>query len=80
MICVCESEVLLYQLHLYTRRLYPDVGFHEPSLRATLSRANITRMRQLFDLGDVERAALAAQVLQALPAQWLPAAQLPRTA
>ncbi|MEW5790000.1 MAG: hypothetical protein ACOY4L_08945 [Pseudomonadota bacterium] len=67
MICVCESEMLLYQLHLYTRRLHPGASFDERALRDVLQAAGITAMRQLFALDSDARRHLAAAVLSRLP-------------
>lgn len=67
MICMCESEIILYHLHLYTRRVYPGIAFHEAALRATLRQAGITTMRQLFALSASERKQLADRVLEQLP-------------
>ena len=73
MICLCESEVVLTQLHLYTRRRYPGIGFDEHSLRGVLAEAGITRMRTLFELDARARAELADRVLARLPATLRPA-------
>jgi hypothetical protein len=75
MICLCESEVILTQLHLYTRRRYPGIGFHEHSLRGVLEEAGITRMRALFQLDAGARAELADRVLARLPAALRPTEQ-----
>jgi hypothetical protein len=75
MICLCESEVILTQLHLYTRRRYPGIGFDERSLRGVLEEAGITSMRALFQLDAGARAELADRVLARLPAALRPTEQ-----
>jgi hypothetical protein len=79
-ICVCESEILLYQLYLYTRRVYPQIKFHESALRQALVDGQITRMRQLFELDTEARRVLAGQVLGYLPNDCLPESRLAKTA
>lgn len=69
MICVCESEIVLYQLYLYTRRIYPDLAFEEGALRAILKENGIRRMKQLFALDSGGKRKLAEAVLRKMPVQ-----------
>lgn len=66
MICLCESEVLLFQLYLYVRRAYPGAPFDQAVLREVLEKAAITTMRQLFDVDSARRRELAFDVLRRL--------------
>ena len=66
MICLCESEVILFQLYLYVRRAYPDAPFDQRVLREVLERAAITTMRQLFDVDSAHRHDLVLDVARRL--------------
>jgi hypothetical protein len=66
MICICESEVILFQLYLYVRRAYPGTPLDQKVLREVLERAAITTMRQLFDVDSAHRRELALDVVRRL--------------
>jgi|GEM_PF-4632044 len=48
--CAYESEIMLYQIHLYARKRCPELEFQAECLKRLLNEWNITSMRQLFDL------------------------------
>ena len=53
--CAYESEMMLFQLHLYARKRQPEIEFEPERLRYLLDEWGITSMRQLFDLpGDAK--------------------------
>lgn len=66
MICLCESEIILTQLHLYTRRVYPGIPYDEAALNSVLQEAGITRIRELLNLSTAIRKDLADCVLARL--------------
>ena len=61
--CAYESEMLLFQLHLYARRRQPGLAFQPERLRYLLDEWNITSMRRLFDLPSEARIALVMPLM-----------------
>ena len=56
--CAYESEMMLFQLHLYARRKQPELEYQPARLQYLLDEWNITSMRQLFDLPSEAKIAL----------------------
>lgn len=65
--CAYESEMMLFQLHLYARNRHPGLEFQPERLRYLLDEWNITSMRQLFDLPSEARIALVLPLMTPRP-------------
>jgi hypothetical protein len=61
--CAYESEMMLFQLHLYARKRQPDLEFQPARLRYLLDEWNIISMRQLFDLPAEAKIALVMPLM-----------------
>ena len=61
--CAYESEILLFQLHLYARKRQPGLKFQPERLRYILDEWAITTMRQLFDLPAEAKIALVMPLM-----------------
>ena len=61
--CAYESEMMLFQIHLYARRRQPDLEFEPERLRYLLDEWGITSMRQLFDLPSEAKIALVIPLM-----------------
>lgn len=61
--CAYESEMMLFQLHLYARKRQPDLEFEAERLRYLLDEWGITSMRQLFDLPREAKIALVIPLM-----------------
>ena len=61
--CAYESEMLLFQLHLYARKRQPGLKFEPERIRYILDKWGITNMRQLFDLPSEAKIALVIPLM-----------------
>ena len=61
--CGYESEIILFQLHLYARKRYPELVFQPERLKYMLDEWDIVSMRQLFDLPAEARIALVLPLM-----------------
>jgi len=61
--CAYESEIMLYQLHFYARKRYPDLEFQPDCLKRLLDEWNIKSMRQLFDFPNEVKFAVTLPLL-----------------
>jgi hypothetical protein len=66
--CAYESEMMLFQLHLYARSRQPGLEFQAEKLKFLLDEWNITSMRQLFDLPAEAKIALVLPLMIPRPA------------
>lgn len=65
--CAYESEIMLFQLHLYARKRQPNLEFQPARLRYLLDEWNIISMRQLFDLPAEAKIALVMPLMTPRP-------------
>ena len=65
--CAYESEIMLFQLHLYARRKQPGLEYQPDRLKYLLDEWNITSMRQLFDLPSEAKIALILPLMTPAP-------------
>lgn len=70
--CFCESDAVNILLHVKARKRYPGIKFHEPTLAKVARRFDIKATHQIRAMNEPQLEALAAALLQELPASACP--------